>query len=43
MVTLNLSFRIQVDFAGVVMPGRYAIVMHFSSSIVGTIRGTVGR
>jgi hypothetical protein len=43
MVTLNMPIRIGVDYAGEVMPGRYVIVMHFSSSIMGTITGTIGR
>ena len=43
MVTINIPIRIRVDYSCEVMPRWYAIAKHFSSSIVGTIRGTVVR
>jgi len=43
VVTLNIPIRIRVDYSCEVMPGWYVIAKHFSSSIVGTIRGTVVR
>jgi len=43
VVTLNIPIRIRVDYSCEVMPRWYVIAKHFSSSIVGTIRGTVVR
>jgi hypothetical protein len=43
VVTLNIPIRIRVDYSCQVMPRWYVIAKHFSSSIVGTIRGTVVR
>ena len=40
MVTLDIPIRIRVDCSCEVMPRWYVIAKHFSSSIVGTIRGT---
>jgi hypothetical protein len=43
VVTLNIPIRIRVDYSCEVMPRWYVFAKHFSSSIVGTIRGTVVR